>query len=70
MVLVPSLVHQIVHYKGIENIDFGSVAFVASGAAHLPPELAARFSSLMPKEAIFVDGPCLFYIPSCAILTC
>ena len=54
--LVPSLLHQIVNYPGIDKIDFSSVQAVACAAAHLSPGLAAKFMGLVPKEATFTEG--------------
>ena len=61
LALIPSIVHQLVHHPGIEKIDFSSVTTIASGAAYLPPELGAKFHSLVPRESKFVDGSVSFF---------
>lgn len=45
-----------VNHPGIEKADFSSVISMGSGAAYLPPELAEKMSSLMPKETTFSEG--------------
>ena len=64
LALIPSIVHQLVHHPGIEKIDFSSVTTIASGAAYLPPELGAKFHSLVPRESKFVDGSVSFFFLS------
>ncbi|KAG2141964.1 hypothetical protein DEU56DRAFT_272106 [Suillus clintonianus] len=39
--LVPSLVHQLVHHPRFKTADLSSIKGIVSGAAHLPPQLAA-----------------------------
>ena len=68
LALIPSIVHQLVHHPGIEKIDFSSVTTIASGAAYLPPELGAKFHSLVPRESKFVDGSVLFFLLSTIFL--
>ena len=58
--LIPSIVHQLVNYPGIEKVDFSSVTSLGSGAAYLPSELKAKFSSLVPREASFTEGSVLY----------
>lgn len=53
--LIPSVVHQLLNFPGIEKADFSSVMFIGSGAAYLPPELGKKLVSLAPK-ASFVEG--------------
>lgn len=60
--LVPSLVHQIVNFPGIENVDFSSISTVASGAAHLPQDLKVKLQTLMPRKARFVEGKPFHYV--------
>lgn len=60
LALIPSIVHQLVNYPGIEKVDFSSVTTVGSGAAYLPPELGAKMSSLIPQDSKFVDGSVSF----------
>ncbi|KAG5642539.1 hypothetical protein DXG03_002577 [Asterophora parasitica] len=54
--LIPSVVHQLVNHPGIEKVDFSSVQQMGSGAAYLPPELAAKISALVPQESTFTEG--------------
>lgn len=56
LLLIPSVVHQLVHHPGIEKVDFSSVLAVGSGAAYLPPELADKLQSLIPAKAQFNEG--------------
>jgi len=56
LALIPSLVHRLINYPGIEKVDFSSVNTLASGAAYLPPELSAKLTSLVPREGKFIDG--------------
>ena len=60
LALIPSIVHQLVHYPGIEKADFSSINTVGSGAAYLPPELGAKMTSLIPGQSKFVDGSVIF----------
>ena len=54
--LVPSVVHQIVNYPGLIPTDLSSIENVGIGGAHLPPELAMKFSKLVPRLAIISLG--------------
>ncbi|KAF9459208.1 hypothetical protein BDZ94DRAFT_1268837 [Collybia nuda] len=54
--LIPSVVHQLVNHPSIHKVDFSSVQFMGSGAAYLPPELSAKLTSLVPKDATFTEG--------------
>lgn len=56
LMLIPSVVHQLVHHPGVEKVDFSSVLGVNSGAAYLPPELADKMQSLIPAQALFGEG--------------
>jgi len=56
LTLIPSVVHQLVNYPGIEKVDLSSVISAGSGAAYLPPELGEKLSKLLPREARFVEG--------------
>ena len=58
MALVPSLVHQLVNYKGIKEADLSSFVMVGSGAAYMPPDLAAEFVKLTPG-LVMGDGAIL-----------
>ncbi|KAG2123812.1 hypothetical protein DEU56DRAFT_983721 [Suillus clintonianus] len=52
IILVPSLVHQLVHHPRFKTNDLNSVKTIASGAAYLPPQLSdqilVRFTD-MPR---------------------
>ncbi|KAG6864934.1 hypothetical protein C0991_006285 [Blastosporella zonata] len=56
MSLIPSVVHQLVNYPGIEKVDFSSIQSMGSGAAYLPPELATKLASIIPRESRFTEG--------------
>lgn len=56
--LIPSVVHQLVHYPGIDKVDFSSVQSMNSGAAYLPPELGDKLAKLVPDDAVFTVGQC------------
>ncbi|KAG6836000.1 hypothetical protein H0H93_012364 [Arthromyces matolae] len=56
MAMIPSIVHQIVNYPGIEKVDFSSMQSMGSGAAYLPPEMSAKLTALTPKNATFTEG--------------
>ncbi|KAG6917297.1 hypothetical protein DXG01_003138 [Tephrocybe rancida] len=56
MALIPSVIHQLVNHPGIEKVDFSSVQSMGSGAAHLPPELAKKLTSLAPRDSTFTEG--------------
>jgi acyl-CoA synthetase (AMP-forming)/AMP-acid ligase II len=60
--LVPSLVHQIVNFPGIESVDFSSIGTVTSGAAHLPQDLKAQMQTLIPRKARFIEGEPFHYV--------
>ncbi|KAG5729577.1 putative 4-coumarate--CoA ligase 1 [Termitomyces sp. T112] len=54
--LIPSVVHQLVNYPGIEKADLSSVQSLGSGAAYLPPDIAQKLLDLAPAGATFVEG--------------
>ncbi|THV04982.1 acetyl-CoA synthetase-like protein [Dendrothele bispora CBS 962.96] len=54
--LIPSVIHQIVNHPRIAQADLSSLMHVGSGAAYLPPELAAQLSKLMPKDTSITEG--------------
>ncbi|KAF6747808.1 amp dependent CoA ligase [Ephemerocybe angulata] len=56
LALIPSLVHQLAHHPKTAQTDWSSVTTLGSGAAYLPPKLAAKFAKLMPKDANFAEG--------------
>lgn len=56
LVLIPSAIHQLVNHKHAHSVDFSSVTAVASGAAYLPPGLAARFAKIIRKQHDFSEG--------------
>ncbi|KII90717.1 hypothetical protein PLICRDRAFT_174091 [Plicaturopsis crispa FD-325 SS-3] len=53
--LIPSVVHQLVNSPLIKKADLSSLTFITSGAAYLPPQLAAKFQRYTPK-ARFSEG--------------
>lgn len=54
--MIPSLIHQLVNHPKIHQADLSSVVHMNSGAAYLPPELAAKMASLGPKNLLFTEG--------------
>ena len=56
LTLVPSIIHQIVKHPKSKHVDWSSVISATSGAAYLPPELAEKMASLVPKDSNFSDG--------------
>ncbi|KAJ7342708.1 hypothetical protein DFH08DRAFT_1010977 [Mycena albidolilacea] len=66
LTLVPSLVHQLLTHPDIKTTDFSSVVTVASGAAYLPPELAAQLGRYLKAQSTIRSG-ILFQPTSCCI---
>ncbi|KAJ7878869.1 hypothetical protein B0H14DRAFT_2711162 [Mycena olivaceomarginata] len=56
LTLVPSLVHQLLTHPDIKTTDFSSVVTVASGAAYLPPELAAQLGRYLKAQSTIRSG--------------
>ncbi|KAJ7094701.1 hypothetical protein B0H15DRAFT_775750 [Mycena belliarum] len=56
LTLIPSMVHQLVTHPDIKKTNLSSVTNVASGAAYLPPELAARMGRLLPAGSNLSQG--------------
>ncbi|KAG2123811.1 hypothetical protein DEU56DRAFT_904108 [Suillus clintonianus] len=54
--LVPSLVHQLVHHPRFKTADLSSVKSILSGAAHLPPQLAAQLCARFPDVEGINEG--------------
>jgi acyl-CoA synthetase (AMP-forming)/AMP-acid ligase II len=54
--LVPSLVHQVVYHPCFDTADLSSVKGIGSGAAHLPPQLAARLFVRFPGMERITEG--------------
>ncbi|ESK94691.1 4-coumarate- ligase [Moniliophthora roreri MCA 2997] len=54
--LIPSVIHQLVNHPKLKSADLSSVSNTFSGAAYLPPELAAKFISYTGKEATLTEG--------------
>ncbi|KAG2123810.1 hypothetical protein DEU56DRAFT_759917 [Suillus clintonianus] len=54
--LVPSLVHQLVHHPRFETADLSSIKSIGSGAAHLPPQLAAQLCARFPNMERITEG--------------
>jgi hypothetical protein len=50
------MVHQLVNHPGIEKVDFSSVQSFGSGGAYIPPELIAKLTAMVPKDADFLEG--------------
>lgn len=56
LTLIPSVVHQIVKHPKSKHVDWSSVISSNSGAAYLPPELAEKMATLVPKDSNFSEG--------------
>lgn len=56
LALIPSLIHQLVHHPRTPRTNFSSVSTIGSGAAYLPPKLAAKLLKLMPRETNLTEG--------------
>jgi acyl-CoA synthetase (AMP-forming)/AMP-acid ligase II len=54
--LIPSIVHQFVNHPNIKGIDLSSVRYIGSGAAYLPPDLAAKMVAIAPKGSVVSQG--------------
>ncbi|KAJ4472965.1 hypothetical protein J3R30DRAFT_3707954 [Lentinula aciculospora] len=54
--LIPSVVHQLINHPRISSVDMSSVNVVSSGAAYLPPALAAKLKALTPQESLVAEG--------------
>ncbi|KIK66757.1 hypothetical protein GYMLUDRAFT_912136 [Collybiopsis luxurians FD-317 M1] len=54
--LIPSVVYQILNYSGLKPDDLKTIRSTLCGAAYLPPAFAEKFSTLLPKDAIFYAG--------------
>ncbi|OJA12472.1 hypothetical protein AZE42_12000, partial [Rhizopogon vesiculosus] len=48
LMLVPSLIHQIVHHPRSQTADLSSVKTIGSAAAHLPPQLSEQLLARFP----------------------
>jgi acyl-CoA synthetase (AMP-forming)/AMP-acid ligase II len=56
MILVPSLVHQLVHHPRFKTTDMKSVKAVGSGGAYLPPQLADQVCARFPDMPRVAEG--------------
>jgi acyl-CoA synthetase (AMP-forming)/AMP-acid ligase II len=56
IVLVPSLVHQIVHHPRFKTADLNSVKSIGCGAAHLPLQLADQLRARFPGMERISEG--------------
>ncbi|KAG2147414.1 uncharacterized protein EDB93DRAFT_1250560 [Suillus bovinus] len=56
LILVPSLLHQLVHHSRFKTTDMSSVKSVGSGAAYLPPQLAAQVCARFPDIPRVTEG--------------
>lgn len=54
--MVPSMMHQILHHPELSNLDLSSLAYVATGAAHLPSKLLDAFKRRAKNLTFFVEG--------------
>ncbi|KAF9073385.1 amp dependent CoA ligase [Rhodocollybia butyracea] len=67
--LIPSVVHQILNYPGIQADDLKTIQAVSCGAAYLPPAFAEKLSSLISPDAIFLPGYGLSEAPMASMAT-
>ncbi|KAJ6515185.1 hypothetical protein C8R47DRAFT_1276472 [Mycena vitilis] len=49
--LIPSAIHQLVNHPDTKNTDMSSIVYINSGAAYLPPALAAQFSRFLKNAS-------------------
>lgn len=56
LVLVPSLVHQLVHHPRFKTTDMTSVKSIGSGGAYLPPQLADQARARFPDIPRVTEG--------------
>jgi acyl-CoA synthetase (AMP-forming)/AMP-acid ligase II len=71
LLLVPSVVHQLINHPNIRNADLSTVQSVASGAAHLPTDLAGKLTSI--SSATLIQGVYLsnsVVAPKIGLFTC
>ena len=56
--MIPSALHQLAYHKKLRSQDFATVFSIISGAAHLPPILAAYFKKAIQAgpEFAFSEG--------------
>ncbi|KAF7355679.1 hypothetical protein MSAN_01485700 [Mycena sanguinolenta] len=54
--LIPSTIHQLVNHPLIKTTDFSSIIYINSGAAYLPPELAAQLSKFLRKSSVLTQS--------------
>ncbi|KAJ7734209.1 hypothetical protein B0H14DRAFT_3898833 [Mycena olivaceomarginata] len=52
LTLIPSAIHQLVNHPDIKTTDLSSVNIIISGAAYLPPELAAQMKSFLNEKSV------------------
>ncbi|KAN0129536.1 hypothetical protein V8E53_012718 [Lactarius tabidus] len=56
LVMVPSMVHQVLHNPELAKLDLGSLISATSGAAHLPPELRSAFERKAKNVSFMQEG--------------
>ncbi|KAG2147416.1 uncharacterized protein EDB93DRAFT_1104094 [Suillus bovinus] len=56
LILVPSLLHQLVHHSRSKTTDMDSVKEIMCGAAHLPPQLANQVCARFKDIPRITDG--------------
>lgn len=50
------MTYQLLHNPELLKLDLSSLAFVAAGAAHLPPELRVAFERRAKNLPFFIEG--------------
>jgi acyl-CoA synthetase (AMP-forming)/AMP-acid ligase II len=55
-IMVPSMVHQLLHDPELSKVDLNSLVSAAAGAAHLPPELRTAFQRKAKNVPFMLEG--------------
>jgi len=66
--MIPSVIHQLVTYLENHQADLSTLVVVGSGAAYLPPQLADKLTSLVPKTTVFFVGATWFRFSSSRLI--
>ncbi|CAL1713286.1 unnamed protein product [Somion occarium] len=56
LLLVPSMVHQLVHSGLLEKADLSSVDLISTGGAYMPPKVAERIQKLIRSTPRVMEG--------------
>ena len=55
------MTYQLLHHPKLLKLDLSSLAYVAAGAAYLPPELRVSFERRAKNHPIFLEGSDVVY---------